>query len=69
MKTTADSTLITPHVAADELGVAEQTLANWRWQGTGPKFVKTSPGKAGKVLYRRKDIEAWLDRHTVQTST
>jgi predicted DNA-binding transcriptional regulator AlpA len=68
MSTKSDSNLVTPHVAAEELGIAEQTLANWRWQGTGPKFVKTSPGKGGKVLYRRRDIEAWLDRRTVQTS-
>lgn len=38
------------------LEVAEQTLANWRVSGGGPKFVKQ-----GRILYYRKDdVLAWL---------
>lgn len=38
------------------LDVAEQTLANWRVSGDGPKFVKR-----GRILYYRKeDVMAWL---------
>lgn len=38
------------------LDVAEQTLANWRVSGDGPKFVKK-----GRVLYYRKaDVMDWL---------
>ena len=68
MKTTSENTLLTPHQVTDRYGIAEKTLANWRWMGRGPKFVKTSPGKGGKVLYRESVVEAWLDRHTVQTT-
>jgi hypothetical protein len=44
-----------------------QALADMRWRGTGPAFIKTAPGSAGRVLYRRSAIERWLDEHTVQT--
>lgn len=38
------------------LDVAEQTLANWRVSGDGPKFVKR-----GRILYYRKeDVMTWL---------
>ena len=42
-----------------------RALQNWRLRGGGPKFVKVS---ARSVRYRRRDIEAWIDSHTV-TST
>ncbi len=42
-----------------------QALADHRWRGTGPDFIKTAPGSAGRILYRRSAIERWLDEHTV----
>ncbi|MGW6905670.1 DNA-binding protein [Streptomyces sp. NPDC054940] len=42
-----------------------QVLADHRYRGTGPDFIKTAPGSAGRVLYRRSAIERWLDDHTV----
>lgn len=35
--------------------VTMATLANWRSNGSGPKYLKIG----GRVLYRRADIEAW----------
>ncbi len=35
--------------------VAARTLANRRWAGNGPLFVKV----ASRVRYRRADLEAW----------
>lgn len=43
-----------------------QALADHRWRGTGPDFIKTAPGSAGRVLYRRSAIERWLDARTIQ---
>lgn len=65
--TTLSPTLSPLEVEA-EYGISRKTLANWRWARTGPQYVKTSPGKGGRVLYRRTAIDSWLDRHTVQTS-
>lgn len=43
------------------IGVAVQTLQKWRWQRSGPAFVKI--GRL--VRYRRADVERWLDAQTV----
>lgn len=37
------------------------TLAIWRSQKVGPRFYKLREGRGGTVLYRRSDIDAWLD--------
>jgi len=56
---------LTPAEVARYYGIPEQTLANWRCRKVGPQFVKAE-GK--KILYRRKDIEDWLERHKVLTN-
>lgn len=38
-------------------GITEKTLANWRCEGNGPKFVKIG----GKVAYFEKDLIAFLE--------
>lgn len=65
---TATDQVLTPKQVAAELGIAEQTLANWRYMRRGPEFVKTSPGKGGRVKYRRSAIECWFDQQTVHTT-
>lgn len=42
-----------------------QSLAERRWRGTGPDYIKTAPGRAGRVFYRRSAVERWLDEQTV----
>ena len=39
-----------------ELPVAKATLAKWRWNGTGPNYVKLG----ARVMYRRVDLDAWI---------
>lgn len=38
-------------------GISVPTLARWAGEGNGPKFVKAG----GRVLYRKRDVLAWLD--------
>ncbi|AIV35929.1 MULTISPECIES: helix-turn-helix transcriptional regulator [Streptomyces] len=57
--------LLTPRQVHAEYGFSLQTLANWRWCGTGPNYIKTSPGRGGRIKYRRSHIEAWLTAQTV----
>lgn len=52
---------ITPNELACDLKVNTKTLANWRYLGRGPSFLKDG----GVVRYRRKDVEAWEREHTV----
>jgi hypothetical protein len=60
-----DDGLLSPKQVQDKYGFSVQTLANWRWMGTGPDYIKTSAARSGRVKYRRRSIEAWLDASTV----
>lgn len=50
--------------AAEYLGVAKQTLANWRNLGKGPNYVKLDTA----VLYRVQDLDDWLAAQVVKVS-
>lgn len=51
-----------PGEAAAIMKLTVRTLSDMRWKGTGPVFAKLSPGKGGRVRYRRGDVEDWLAR-------
>ena len=53
-----DSEYLSPKATATRLHLAVGTLANWRVQGIGPRFVKF--GK--KVLYPRAEVVAYEQR-------
>lgn len=54
------------YLTAAEVGVkvrkSEAALAQWRYLGRGPKFIKLGRN----IRYRASDVEAWLDQRTVQ---
>lgn len=50
--------LMTPEQLADYLQVSTKSLANDRYLGKGPRFVKLG---AKLVRYRRTDVIAWLE--------
>ena len=43
-----------PAEVADALGITEMALAQMRYRGTGPKFVK----RGSRVLYRWSEVSA-----------
>jgi len=49
--------LLTPDQLADEWGIPVQTLAQWRYLGKGPAFVRLGR----KIRYRRPDLNAYLE--------
>ena len=49
--------LLTPAQVGDYLGVPLGTLANWRYQGRGPAYVRLGR----HVRYRAQDITAWIN--------
>ena len=54
--------------AAEALGIAERTLANWRNRREGPAFIKL-PGKTcGAVYYRGVELRRWLEGRIVETT-
>lgn len=61
--------LLTSREAAAFLGVAPETLDNWRCQARGPAFIKTTPSPRGKVLYRVSDIAAWQEANLFSSTS
>ncbi len=53
--------LVNERKAAECLGLAVQTLRNYRSLGRGPKYVKL--GRA--VRYRMEDLESFIEAHLV----
>lgn len=56
MTTNLDPTLMTPAALAALLGRSVPALAQLRYRGTGPRFIRAG----GRIRYRRADVEAWL---------
>ncbi|MEU9183346.1 helix-turn-helix domain-containing protein [Streptomyces sp. NPDC048484] len=52
--------LLTPIEVSRLTKLTLSTLKDKRWRGTGPKYRKLSPGRAGRVRYRRGDVLDWL---------
>lgn len=53
---TNPAALLTPAQASVMLGVAVQTLAKWRHEGRGPRYLKM----CRLIRYRRDELERWL---------
>jgi len=60
----SENCLLTPKQAAAYLNLAVSSLAKWRVDGVGPRFIKM--GSA--VRYRRTDLDDWVHAR-VQSST
>jgi hypothetical protein len=54
--------LATPSEVAQYLRTTTAALAQDRYKGTGPRFIK----RGRRVLYRWSDVLDWLDRNTIQ---
>ncbi len=54
--------LASPAEPAEYFHTTTASLAQDRYRGTGPKFIK----RGSRVLYRWSDVVEWLDRNTFQ---
>lgn len=52
----AGDTLIPSSSMQSYIGIAPQTLARWRYEGKGPRYIKIGR----KVAYKVNDIKVWL---------
>ncbi|BCO41341.1 hypothetical protein MINTM001_24800 [Mycobacterium paraintracellulare] len=57
------SAIATSAEVAEFLHITEAALAQDRYRGTGPKFIKVG---GRRVRYRWSDVYAYLDANTVQ---
>ena len=53
---TGKDLLFTPEEVALALKIAEQTLARWRFEGTGPNYIRMG----GKVRYFGRDVQRFV---------
>lgn len=51
--------LLTVEELAELLHVEPSTIYTWRHKGRGPRGTRP----AGKVLFRRSDVDKWLEQH------
>ncbi len=58
--------LATAAEVAEYLGTTVGQLAQQRYHGTGPRFVRIG---ARRVMYRWSDVEAFLDEQTYVSTT
>ncbi|MFE0413613.1 helix-turn-helix transcriptional regulator [Streptomyces tendae] len=57
-----DLQLLTPAEVGALLGVTEKTLAEYRWKGTGPRFIKLGGNhRSAPVRYPRAQLQEWLN--------
>jgi hypothetical protein len=56
---------LTQEELADELGVAVNTIRNWRYQGRGPAFYRVH---RRLVKYTRRAVDDYKRARTVQTA-
>lgn len=61
--TDLDDELLTPKQVAAILQYKEQSLANMRHRGTGPRFIRLGSSRRAAVRYPRRAVEAWLVEH------
>jgi hypothetical protein len=58
--------LVPPPGAARILNVKTQTLAKWRWEGRGPRFIRLS---SRRVVYDMRDLREWVDSRRQQSTS
>jgi hypothetical protein len=68
-KHTAPDDLVDRRTAAKILHVSQATLCRWMVERFGPPAIKLADGTRGRVLYRRDDIEAFLDARTIHSKS
>lgn len=53
--------LLEPKEASEYLKVSIHTLAAWRSQGEGPRYIKTGR----HIKYDKKDLDRYLKKQTI----
>ena len=56
----ANEGLVSPEIVADHLSVSRGQLAQMRYLGTGPEFIKVG----SRVRYRMSQVDSWLKSRT-----
>jgi len=57
--------LVDQETAAERLGCEPLTLADWRYKGIGPRFVKV--GRL--VRYAPEELQSWIEQNTCPSTS
>ena len=55
-----DEILQTPEEVSAQLKLQPSSLKDMRWRGTGPEYIKLSPGRGGRIRYKKSSVDRWL---------
>lgn len=67
MAETPDSKIyMTPDEAATYVRRSPRTLEEYRINKTGPAYLKLGSSKRSNVLYRKQDLDTWLESFLVK---
>lgn len=61
---TPSTELLNQSEAAALLNVPARTLERWRYEGTGPEYVKLGHGKRGGVRYHKRALLEYIRKRT-----
>lgn len=53
---------LTTAEAAEYLRLKRRTLEDMRVTGVGPRYYKMGPGRMARVVYRKVDLDTWVER-------
>lgn len=54
---------------AERIGYSPATLAAWRCEGKGPRFVKFGVSRQARVRYPVTEVEAWEAAQEIHQNT
>jgi excisionase family DNA binding protein len=60
---------LTTTEAAEILRLKRRTLEDMRITGKGPRYYKMGPGRMARVVYRRVDLDAWVDQYMFKSTS
>lgn len=49
--------------------ITTKALQKWRLQGGGPPFVRIGGNTRGRVLYRKEDLDVWVESRKRQNTS
>lgn len=65
-ETPNNETYLTPDEAAAYVRRSPRTLEEYRINKTGPVYLKLGPSRRSNVLYRKQDLDVWMESFLVR---
>ena len=59
--------MVTSFELAERWGLSHRTLANWRSQNKGPRYLKLGKESGSHVLYKLSDVVKYEKKHYIST--